>query len=159
MSKLRYGGHYIETAVGRVTASSSTYYSPSTTHYAGSVSNGEYVAVLARTSSWSYIEYNISGGNRKRAYIPTSSLYCYSNDIRNCFFQDNIMPSGIDISQERTVYAGPNPATYPSIGKVTSSDNGHVFAYAVFYSNTGNQMYYIEYPTAKGVKYGYIYNY
>lgn len=158
LSNLRYGGHYNESCLGKVTTSSNTYYAPNTNHYAGSVSAGEHVAVIAKTSTWSYIEYNISGGFRKRAYVPTSSLYCYSDDVRDYFYQDRIMPIDVEVDQELTVYAGPNPSTYPSIGKITSDDNGQVFAYAIYSSGTGSQMYYIGYPTTNGVKYGYIYN-
>ena len=158
LSKLRYAGHYLDSAVGKITSSCNTYYAPNTNHPAGSVSAGEYVAVLGKTSTWSYIEYNVSGGNRKRAYVP-SSLHCYSDDVANYFWQDRIMPVELDINTARSVYAGPNSSTYPSIGSISAEDNGQVFAYAVFYSGTGSQMYYIEYPTANGVKYGYIYNY
>lgn len=154
---LGYYGGFTQTAVGRVTSSSSTYYSPSTTHYAGSVSAGEYVAVLCKTSSWSYIEYNVSNGQRKRAFVPTSSLYCYSSDIRSNFYHVQQLGTSVSISSNTTVYAGPDKSGYPSIGTIYPSDNGNVWAYWTFYDGSGNVMKYVEYPTSSGVKYGYIY--
>ena len=159
VSNLVYSGTYTHSAVGRITSSSSTYYSPNTTHYAGSVSSGEYVAVLCKTTNWSYIEYNISGGKRKRAFIPSSSLYCYSeNNVRKYFYHENelglIYP---DITSDKTVYAGPDPNAYPAIGTVYVSDNTEVGSYMYFKDGSGRVMHYVGYPTSSGIKYGYIY--
>lgn len=152
---LRYLGGFTQTAVGRVTKSSNTYYSPDTAHYAGSVNSGEYVAVLCKTNDWSYIEYNISGGQRKRAFVSTSSLYCYSSDIRGYFYHVNQLGPRIYFNSNTPVYAGPNQNTYPTIGTIYPSDE--VYAYWTFYDGTGRVMKYVLYPTTKGKKYGYVY--
>ena len=64
-----------ETCVGRMTSATTVYYDKSSTTAitAGSLSSGEYVAVLADDGSWTYVEYNTTGG-RKRGYIPRSTV-------------------------------------------------------------------------------------
>lgn len=152
---LGYIGGFTQTAVGKVTTTSNTYYSPGTAHYAGSVSPGEYVAVLCKTSSWSYIEYNISGGMRKRAFVATSSLECYSSDIRSNYYHVQQLGEYVDIKTKTTVYAGPNPSSYPSIGSINPGDE--VWDFWTFYDADGREMKYVSYPTSSGEKYGYIY--
>lgn len=160
-SNLVYNRIYSETAVGRISSSTSTYYSPTTAHYAGSVSSGEYVAVLCNNNSWAYIEYNISGGQRKRAFIRSSCLYCYSHNANYSLYQDdeNLLGIGMtNITSNRTVYAGPDKDAYPSIGTVYPSDNYNVWAFIQFKDGSGNKVNFVEYPTDKGPKYGYIYS-
>lgn len=147
--------NFYGSCVGRITSSSSTYYAPNTTFRAGSVSSGEYVAVLAESSGWTYIEYNVSGGSRKRAFIPTSCVSRYSS-VRNTFYHVGENPTSFNVTHYMTVYAGPNPGTYPEIGSINSNDNGAVYYYMTFANTNGHYMAYISYPTSSGTKYGYI---
>ena len=157
-SNLVYNRIYSETAVGRISSSTSTYYSPTTAHYAGSVSSGEYVAVLCNNNSWAYIEYNISGGQRKRAFIPSSCLYCYSNNYKPNLYHENALGFVYpEITSEKTVYAGPDSNAYPAIGTIYVSDNPDVGSYVAFRDGSGNLMHYVGYPTSNGEKFGYIY--
>lgn len=156
LSTLRYINKYNQTAVGRVTTSSTTYYSPATTYYAGSVNSGEYVAVLCKSGSWAYVEYNVSGGLRKRAFMPASNIEYYSSDIRSSFYHSTtglIVP----ISSNVTVYSGPNGSTYSQAGTIYASDNGQVYSYATFTDGSGRSMLYVSYPAGNSTKYGYIY--
>ncbi len=161
LSSLKYKGCYPNTDIGVVLNNCTTYYTPGTfdsasgTHVAGSLSAGETVAILAEINGWYYVEYNISGGMRKRAYVNfhyVGAKTGYSEKIPY-HYGDKI---SLTITQSYTVYAGPNPASYPNIGSIDSRDNGKVFGYKTFQDANGNRMYYISYPTTNGVKYGYI---
>lgn len=130
-SRLRYNGRYPETDVGIVVTATSTYYSPYGSFRAGSVGVGEYVALLTRCDGWDYIEYNVSGGNRKRAYVPSSCIQHQYGTARNDFY--SIVRSDeyttlftVPAGEQRRVYCGPNSATYADIGYITQSDNGNL---------------------------------
>ena len=155
---LKYYGGFSDTAVGRVTSSSNTYYSPNTTYYAGVVNAGEYVAVLCNSNGWAYVEYNVSSGNRKRAFMPSSNLYCYSNS-RASFYHVNTLGTRLAVPSRKTVYAGPNSSSYPVIGEIYTEDSNKVYKYWDFYDANGSRMWYVSYPAGNGEKYGYIYAY
>lgn len=148
-----FGGRYPGSAVGLVTSSTNAYYSPSTTFYAGAVNTGEYVAILCRSGGWDYIEYNISNGLRKRAFVPSSAIAAYSTP-RSSFYQSG---SGINFTANSTitVYSGPNANTYGTVGQIFAKDV--VSIYATFSDGVGGSMVYISYPAGNGYKYGYIY--
>lgn len=157
-STFRYINKYNQTAVGKVITSSTTYYSPSTTYYAGSVSPGEYVSVLCKSGSWAYVEYNVSGGLRKRAFMPASNIQYYSSNIRSSFYHQVGGPGlKVPISSNVTVYSGPNGNTYSQAGTIYADDNGKVFSYATFTDGSGRSMLYVSYPAGNSTKYGYIY--
>lgn len=60
--------------MANVVGSSPTYYGPSNTYMqAGTVAN-ESVTILWKEGSFYFIEYNISGGLKKRAYVTTGSI-------------------------------------------------------------------------------------
>lgn len=148
---LLYGGTYPGSCVGKVTANKTTYYSPSTSLNAGSISSGEFVSVLCKKNGWAYVEYNVtSSAKRKRAFITTSSLTCYGTPNSN-FYHDSTVKDVSGIA--KTVYAGPS-SKYPSIGQIYSTDIG-VKRYAAFLDHNGNTYYYVSYPTSGGTKYGY----
>lgn len=156
-SALRYINKYNQTAVGRVTSSCTTYYSPSTTYYAGSVSSGELVSVLCKSGNWAYVEYNVSGGLRKRAFMPASNLSYYSSNIRGSFYHEGVSGLRVPINSNKTVFAGPNGNTYSQAGEIYTGDDGKVYSYATFTDGNGRSMLYVSYPAGNSTKYGYIY--
>ncbi len=167
-SSLKYGGRYGylygATDVGIVLTNSSTYYDTNRAYYAGSVNAGEYVVILSRANGWDYIEYNISGGQRKRAFVPSSSIDHQYGTARTAHYQDKVEFSDglfifFTVNSTTRVYAGPNGSSYPDIGSVSPSDNGSMAACAEFTDANGNRMYFIRYHGSTGAwKYGYIYH-
>lgn len=155
-NQLRYGGRYDGSAVGLANANTTTYYAPYYNLPAGSVNNGEFVAVLSRYAGWDYIEYNIAGGMRKRAYVPSSCIDLIDSQYIRTHYHLGV-GTPITVSGQVRVYAGPNPSTYPDIGYVSPADNGFIYAYNIFYDANGRQMRYIQYPASGTTKYGYIY--
>lgn len=158
-SVFRYINKYNDTAIGRIISSSNTYYSPSPTHYAGSVSSGEYVTILCVNGGWAYIEYNVAGGLRKRAFIPFSNIQPYASNYRKTFYhQTGVIGLSVPVSSYITVYSGPNGSSYSEAGTIYPSDNGKVFSYNLsFTSSDGRRMLYVSYPSGNSTKYGYIY--
>lgn len=147
-----------KTCVAKVINSSTTYYGPNTSKYAtaGSVSSGEYVAVLAKEENWVYVEYNTTSG-RKRGYMLYSNLSCYN---RPQYFPDFYMKAGkletITTSYQRNIYAGPNDSSYYYVGYIDSSDGERPCYNEYFYGN-GEVFHYIEYYTANGkMKSGFL---
>lgn len=154
--QLTYGGHYEGSAYGIVASSGSTYYSDNYNFYAGSVSTGESVAVLCDNGSWAYIEYNISGGLRKRAFIPSYRLTTYS-DAQNFFYHEGDDYGLMNISETKPVYAGPNGVLFPVCGEVYPSDSNDTIKYLFFYDADGDALWYVRYPVGNQYKYGYVY--
>ncbi len=142
------------TCVARVNSGTNTYYSNSTSSaYAGSVSTGEYVAVLAKEGSWAYVEYNTSLG-RKRAYMPFNNLTCYNRpSYFPDFYQSGQEVISVSCSKTTTIYGGPSEQ-YATIGSVDSND-GWMPAYKIYDIN-GQTHYYIKYYVGSQVKYGYL---
>ncbi len=156
LSSLKYAdGRYPETDLGIVATNCTTYYSPAGIHTAGSLSSGEYVAILSKSSGWYYVEYNISGGMRKRAYVPEHCINYIRGTALGWHYHDE-SGTNLNITTTYRVYAGPNPSSYPDIGYIDYRDNGNVTGYRTFTDANGNRMYYISYPTSAGLKYGYI---
>lgn len=151
-----YQSNLSSTSVAIVKTSCSTYYSPSTALYAGSVNNGELVVVIASNGSWDYIEYNTSKG-RKRAYVRSSNLNWY-NTTRNIpnFYQVTGHAEPMSVGARTTVYSGPSEK-YKDIGYVLPTDK--IYFYNAFWVNNGlDAMLYISYPASNNqTKYGYIY--
>lgn len=143
------------TCVATVKTSCSTYYSPSTAIYAGSVSSGELVAVLATNGTWDYIEYNTTQG-RKRAYVQSSRLTRHSPPNLPGFFHENAeYTQDMGVLARTTVYGGPS-TKYAEIGYVDPGDA--IVVYERFGVNHYlDAMLYISYPTSNGTKYGYIF--
>lgn len=143
-------------AVAMVNTSSTTYFTPSTTFYAGSVSTGELVAVLAKKNGWAYVEYNVSNGLRKRAYILESNISLCSETalISSRFYQDYLYENiSVSTTSNTTVYSGPSEH-YAVIGTIYPSDNGSVKKYYSW--STSGTWHYVSYPAGGTVKYGYI---
>lgn len=142
--------------VAKVTTSSSLYYGNSTSSYqkCGSVSSGEYVAVIAKISDWVYVEYNTSSG-RKRGYMKYANLSCYN---RPSYFADFYTTNGkidtINTNSQRTVYSGPNES-YTTVGYIDSTDKNVPCYYEYSYGN-GEVFHYIEYTVNGQKKSGFI---
>ncbi len=155
-SNLAYYGHFIESGVARVKTSSSTYYSPNKSHRAGSVSSGEYVALLCyKKDGWSYIEYNMAGAQRKRAFVPSSCLEKLTENVRSVFYHENRIGYEEKVSSNTKVYAGPDNTAYPNIGTIYAGETYH--RYWDFHDGDGKLMSYVKYKTDSGDKFGYIY--
>ena len=153
-------GFYTKSAYGVINTTSNTYYTPGGYNLAGSVNKYENVSVLCCNGNWSYIEYNVANAQRKRAFILTSHINIYgSNELTHFYHEEEEISH--PVYSNLTVYAGPNPETYPVIGEIYSSDNGNVFRYSisniVFIDCYGREMYYVKYPVGNTYKYGYIY--
>ncbi len=147
------------TDVGIVITASSTYYDTNYTHRAGSVSQGEYVSLISRANGWDYIEYNVSGGKRKCAFVPSSCInHQYGTAREYHFFSVDQHAAAVD--NYTTVYAGPDDRYYPEIGYVTQNDtaaNGKpMYSYFGLYNGNGEPMAFISYQTSSGTKYGWI---
>lgn len=123
--------------VGRVNSSTNVRYGPSSSAYdvAGSISSGEYVAVLGMGNGWAYVEYNASVG-RKRGYIPTSVLTTYgSHSLYGLYSCEG------DLHASANVLSGPGDG-YPTIGSVSNEN----VKYGPMISLYDNIIYiYIEY--------------
>lgn len=110
--------------VAKVSTSCTTYYGNSSSLFntAGSVSVGEYVAVIDKMNEWAYIEYNTNSGKRKRGYVLFNNLYCYN---RPGYFADFYPATGqketINTKIQRKVYAGPNES-YEEVGYIDDTD-------------------------------------
>ena len=146
--------------VAKVTTGYSLYYGPNTSTYAatgGSVSAGEYVAVIAKEGSWVYVEYNTNSG-RKRGYMPYANLYCYN---RPAYFADFYMSNKADdwtISEGSTknIYSGPNDnGSYAYVGYIDHSDSPAKVYYSYYYGN-GEAFHYTEYKVGGKIKSGFF---
>lgn len=143
--------------VAKITVGSSLYYGPNTSTYhatGGSVSAGEYVAVIAKENNWVYVEYNTNSG-RKRGYMLYSNLSCFN---RPGYFADFYMSTGrkevINTNIKRDVFYGPNES-YVGVGYIDSSDK-NVPCYSDYYYGNGETFHYIEYSVNGKLKSGYI---
>lgn len=157
-SKLRGSVSDSSTDVGIVRTSSTTYYDTNGIHKAGTFSSGEYVALLSRADGWDYIEYNISGGKRKRAFVPSSCIeHQYGTASPLHYFSTGAIAGNVD--GYTVVYSGPDSQYYAECGSVSPSDTD-IITYRGEYDRNGNCMTFISYSTASGRKYGWIlYNY
>lgn len=128
---------------------------------AGSVSVGEYVAVLAKNDNWAYIEYNTSS-KRKRGYIKYSNLNIINRprifaDLHSCTSTGS-KKSGTrkKINGRKYVYSGPT-SLYTKVGYV---ENEYVTVYDVdfIYDNNNNEheSTYIEYESGGKTKSGFL---
>lgn len=150
-----------ETCAGRMYSSQTVYYghTGSNTLSAGSVSAGEYVAVLARNGNWVYIEYNTTSG-RKRGYVPYSSVNIFPanagiNNLRNYWHWHGYSPEWASYGSSRTVYRVPNTLG-SSDGSISATENIRICSAAI---NINGQNYYlIEYWYGNSglIKSGYI---
>lgn len=142
------------TDVGIVKTASSTYYDTTRTHSAGSVSQGEYVVLISRADGWDYIEYNVSGGKRKRAFVPSSCIdHQYGTASGWHYFNLTRRPAAVD--GWTPVYSGPDSLYYAECGSITPADTD-MYSYFQDYDRNGNAMSFISYHTSSGVKYGWI---
>lgn len=142
--------------IATINSSCTTYCTPSTTFYAGSVSTGEFVAIIAIENGWAYVEYNVSNGLRKRAYLPESNITPLSNSylITSRFYHSGRgLSVSVSTTSNTTVYSGPSEH-YSVIGTIYPSDNGSITSYSTFYTN--GTWHYVSYPAGGTVKYGYI---
>lgn len=160
--KLRWQGICPDSAYGYVCNSGTTYYSPDYNYPAGSVDAGENVAVLCYSGNWAYIEYNISNGMRKRAFTLASniSFACNSKKPFTPFYHElgSSDENAFITYSSKTVYSGPNGASYAVCGSISSDDNGAMHYHGEFADKDGDTMYYISYPGPTGAtKYGYVY--
>lgn len=120
-------GRFRSDAPARVIANSNVYYGRndlgSNYQRAGAVYAGEYVAVIAQSGNWSYVEYNTTSG-RKRGYMPSYNLELslYTPDQFASIYND-YPPSDrenhrFDCDATMTVYAGPTKL-YAKVGTVS----------------------------------------
>lgn len=146
--------------VAKVTTGYSLYYGPNTSTYAttgGSVSAGEYVAVIAKEGSWVYVEYNTNSG-RKRGYMPYANLTCYN---RPTYFADFYMSNSIDwytipSGMQKDIYFGPNDdGSYGYVGYIDSTDSPAKVYYDYYYGN-GETFHYVEYTAGGKTKSGFF---
>lgn len=140
--------------VAKVKTSCSTYYAASTNLKAGSLSAGEYVAVLSSNGVYDYVEYNTTSG-RKRAYVAKSNLtYTTSGTILD-HIQNRFTAYSMSVGSKTTVYSGPSKQ-YASIGYLNAGESCVWFT--DFPVNSGDDaMLYIRYTASGKNKYGYIY--
>lgn len=145
-----------KTCVAKVSTGSTIYYGNNTSTYqvAGSVSSGEYVAVIAKINSWVYVEYNTNSG-RKRGYMLYANLTCYN---RPTYFYDFYMQSApsdtITTLSQLSVYSGPNES-YAKVGYIDSTD-GTVPCYYEYSYGNGEVFHYIEYTVSGQKKSGFV---
>lgn len=145
-------------AVARVETYTTVYYgrtdlSPTFGSYqtAGSVSAGEFVAILAKDDNWAYIEYNTKAG-RKRGYVPYTNLTIFNrpslyHDLYIGHYDGEVQYK----SGKLYVYSGPT-TLYTQVGWI---ENENVIKYN---SGTVNGHYYeyIEYSSGGKTKSGYL---
>lgn len=159
LDNLQYKGHFSGTDVGMVKTNSPTYYNPDFIYPAGSVNSGETVAILSGTFDTTYyIEYNVSKGQRKRAFVSGSSITPLNGNCRKRHYHLTPLIDTsylVDAKKSYTVYAGPDSRGYPTMGAVSVGDS--IFICAFFYDGPGNRMAYVRYPVGSSFKYGYIY--
>lgn len=81
ISKSSLNTYFNSSCAGQITSGGTVYFGPSSSIYAsvGSVSTGEYVAVLAAYDGWTYIEYNTSTVGRKRGFISSSKVSLFED--------------------------------------------------------------------------------
>ncbi len=113
------------TCVARVTQGTNVsygYHSGFNFLNAGSVSAGEYVAVIATSDSknLAYIEYN-TNNKRKRGYVSKSCLRMYHEDNLPNLYGFGINPYGITMGGNSDVYAGPSKQ-YNKVGSVYANE-------------------------------------
>lgn len=132
--------------VARVIADSSPAYAGTDSSYVklGGVYKNEFVAVLAVSNGYAFVEYNTTSG-RKRGYVRYSDLsnYCVRPYSKNLTHQ-----SLKKATKELTVYGGPN-SDYASIGTIFNQE-------VVSFIDTERNYSYIEYTTSNGAKRGYV---
>lgn len=132
--------------VARVIADSSPAYAGTDSSYVklGGVYKNEFVAVLAVSNGYAFVEYNTTSG-RKRGYVRYSDLsnYCVRSYSKNLTHQ-----SLKKATKELTVYGGPN-SDYASIGTIFNQE-------VVSFIDTERNYSYIEYTTSNGAKRGYV---
>lgn len=133
--------------VARVIADSSPAYAGTDSSYVklGGVYKNEFVAVLAVSNGYAFVEYNTTSG-RKRGYVEYSDL---SNYHDNRSYNKNITHQSLKkATKELTVYGGPN-SDYASIGTIFNQE-------VVSFIDTERNYSYIEYTTSNGAKRGYV---
>lgn len=114
------------TCVASVSRSTTVYYGPNAGQYewAGSVSSGELVSVIAANSPWAYIEYDSPSG-RKRGYVEISALTMYEAPSWMPNLYINSSPDSYVDNYQATsttpVLSGPS-SKYPAIGSISSQD-------------------------------------
>lgn len=132
--------------VARVIADSSPAYAGTDSSYVklGGVYKNEFVAVLAVSNGYAFVEYNTTSG-RKRGYIKYSDLsnYCVRSYNKNITHQ-----SLRKATKQLTVYGGPN-SDYASIGTIFNQE-------IVSFIDIERDYSYIEYTTTNGAKRGYV---
>lgn len=134
-------------SVARVIADSSPAYAGTDSSYVklGGVYKNEFVAVLAVSNGYAFVEYNTTSG-RKRGYVRYSDLSNYHN---NRSYNKNITHQSLKkATKELTVYGGPN-SDYASIGTIFNQE-------VVSFIDTERNYSYIEYTTSNGAKRGYV---
>ena len=142
------------TCAAKVTKSCSTYYAASTNLKAGSLSSGEYVAVLSTNGVYDYVEYNTTSG-RKRAYVARTNLNYITSGTLGDHMQNIYKADSMSVGSKTTVYSGPSKQ-YTAIGYLNAKESCVWFNY--FPVNSGNDaMLYIRYTASGHNKYGYIY--
>lgn len=158
---------YDKTCVGRVTTGQNVYYGVQGSYTmvgdsydkAGYIGTGEYVSVIAKNSTYLYVEYNTSVG-RKRGIISSNYVQFYNKPsifLDLPFYQPSIYESpGTtgSYAASQPVYAGPN-TTYPIIGYVDNNDYIYMWP-AIEYRENGYA--YIQYNITGTslIKTGYI---
>lgn len=149
--------------VGTVQKTTPVYFGDDPTIYqqTGTVYANENVAVLAKNGSWVYIEYNATGGKRKRGYVWYYNLDVYNRPGR---FYD--LPNYPGLFREytsgrRNVYSGPT-TQYPIIGYVQDEYvEKDKYGETIYLNGNVYQAYYIEYTVVVNgiskIKSGYIF--
>ncbi len=132
--------------VARVIADSSPAYAGTDSSYVklGGVYKNEFVAVLAVSNGYAFVEYNTTSG-RKRGYVRYSDL---SNYCVRAYNKKITHQSLKKATKELTVYGGPN-SDYASIGTIFNQE-------VVSFIDTERNYSYIEYTTSNGAKRGYV---
>ncbi len=159
---ISYSSCYPGTSAGNVKTATTTYYGIAPTLPAGSVSVGEKVAILGQLNGWYYIEYNISGGLRKRGFVPQDTIANASFLTPASLSKDSSKTSSAYIN----VYGGPS-SRYEEIGTIYPNDV--VYTYIKFIGGIDNgivrttnpinnqPMILVSYPAGGGEKFGWIY--
>lgn len=143
-----WGGY--PTAVAIVKETSNVYYGRtdkgSSYQKAGAVYAGEYVAVIAVSDQWAYVEYDTTAG-RKRGHMPFYKLNVSScapdaySSIYNDYDASDRVNHGEYHAGYATVYAGPTKL-YATVGSV---NNETIYRYGNIIRVGPYTAYYIEY--------------
>lgn len=134
------------TSIARIISTSSAYSGPDTSYVKlGGAYFNEYVAILAKSDNWYYVEYNTSAG-RKRGYMRKACLseFNASGTFKSFATHQSLKKASLEV----TVYGGPN-SNYANIGTIFNQE-------VISLLEVERDYAYIQYSTTSGAKRGYV---